>query len=185
MARPYAAPSLSTRRRSDADIRTVAWLVSTAVLLAAAWWLLAPSVLGGGTTFVTVDGTSMLPTLHRDDLVVLRRSSSYQIGDAVGYRSTLLQRVVLHRIVAIQNGRYTFKGDNNGFLDPEHPRREHLVGRMWVRVPSAGRLVSLLHVPWIAGGLAAMLVLFLGLDRPPAPSEEREQDPGLDHGPAS
>ena len=98
--------------------------------LGAAWWLVAPPALGGSTSVVTVDGTSMLPSLQRDDLVALRRSRAYQVGDVVAYRSVLLNHVVLHRIVRIEHRQYTFKGDNNAFLDPEHPTEAQLVGRL-------------------------------------------------------
>jgi signal peptidase I len=122
----------------------------------------------------------MLPRLKRDDLVLLRASSSYRVGEVVGYHSSLLHRVVLHRIVSIVHGRYTFKGDNNNFLDPERPTRGQLVGKLWLHVPSLGRVVPLLHVPWVAGALAALLVLALGLERegrvkpePDEPSQPR------------
>ena len=105
----------------------------------------------------------MLPSLQRDDLVALRRSRAYQVGDVVAYRSVLLNRVVLHRIVRIEHGQYTFKGDNNTFLDPEHPTEAQLVGRLSVSIPAAGRIVPLMHVPWIVGALAALLVLSVGL----------------------
>jgi signal peptidase I len=138
--------------------------VTTAAVLAAGWWLLAPPALGGSTSLVTVDGTSMLPSLKRDDLVALRGSDSYRVGDVVGYRSTLLGRVVLHRIVAVHAGRYTLKGDNNSFVDPEHPTEAQLLGKLSLRVPLAGRLVPLLHVPWLVGALAGALVLLLGIE---------------------
>jgi signal peptidase I len=105
----------------------------------------------------------MLPNLHRDDLVALRRSDSYRVGDVVGYRSVLLQRIVLHRIVGVEDGRYTFKGDNNTFLDSEHPTEAQLVGKLSVRIPVAGRIVPVMHVPWIVGVLAALLALTVGL----------------------
>ena len=149
--------------------------MSAVVLLGAAWWLIAPPGLGGSTSFVTVDGTSMLPGLQQDDLVALRRSESYRVGDVVAYRSPLLRRIVLHRIVAVDNGRYTFKGDNNTFLDPEHPTRAELVGRLSVRIPVAGKVVPILHVPWIVGALATLLVLSLGLGDASARSPDPEQ----------
>ena len=159
-ARSLSAPPATSRAHR---FHTGASLLLTAVLLAAAWWFIAPPQLGGSTTFVTVDGTSMLPSLRRSDLVALRPQATYRVGEVVGYRSTLIHRVVLHRIVAIHGDRYTFKGDNNSFVDPEQPTRTQLVGRLWVHLPSAGRLVSALHRPGVAGGLAAVLVLFAGL----------------------
>ena len=133
------------------------------MLLGVAWWYVAPPQLGGTTSFVTVDGTSMLPTFHRSDLVGLRRERTYRVGDVVGYRSALIHLIVLHRIVAIDGPHYLFKGDNNSFVDPDRPTRAQLVGRLWVHVPAAGRLVAQLHKPAVAGGLAAVLVLVAGL----------------------
>ena len=145
------------------------------MLVSASWWLVAPPALGGSTSFVTVDGTSMLPGLHRDDLVAFRPSESYRVGDVVAYRSPLLRRIVLHRIVAVHDGRYTFKGDNNTFLDPEHPTRAELVGKLSVRIPVAGRAVSVMHVPWIVGALATLLVLTVGLGGASPRSADPEQ----------
>jgi signal peptidase I len=152
----------------------VAGLLSTSAIIGVAWWLLAPPPLGGSTSFVTVDGTSMLPNLHRDDLVALRRSDSYRVGEVVGYRSVLLQRIVLHRIVTVEDGRYTFKGDNNTFLDSEHPTEAQLVGKLSVHIPIAGRVVPVMHVPWIVGVLAALLVLAVGLGGGSPRSVDRE-----------
>ena len=163
MARPQVAPSVRLAAPSHRRIAATIWLLVALACLGAAWWLVAPPALGGSTSFVTVDGTSMLPSLQRDDLVALRRSRAYQVGDVVAYRSVLLNRVVLHRIVRIEHGQYTFKGDNNTFLDPEHPTEAQLVGRLSVSIPAAGRIVPLMHVPWIVGALAALLVLSVGL----------------------
>ena len=161
-----AAPSASLellRPPMRSPWRLGIWVATTAALLGALWWTVAPPELGGRTSFVEVDGTSMLPHYRFGDLVVLRASSSYRVGEVVGYRSALLHRVVMHRIVAVDHGRYTFKGDNNHFLDPEHPTRASIVGRKWLRVPAAGKLVATLHDPWVFGALAAALVLALGL----------------------
>ncbi len=134
-----------------------------AAAFAATWWYVAPPPLGGSTTVVTVDGTSMLPKLRLSDLVALRPQHTYRVGDVVGYRSGLIHRVVLHRIVAIHGGRYVFKGDNNSFVDPDRPTRSQLVGRLWIHIPSAGRLVLQLHRPPVAATLAVLLVLVAGL----------------------
>ena len=135
----------------------------TAAVFAAAWWYVAPPPLGGSTSFVTVDGTSMLPKLRMSDLVALRPQHTYRMGDVVGYRSELIHRVVLHRIIAIHDGQYTFKGDNNSFVDPDRPTRSQLVGRLWLHLPTAGRLILQLHRPPVAAVLAILLVLGTGL----------------------
>ena len=180
-AQESAAWTLSTppsRSRRLARARAVASLATSVVVLAAAWWFLAPAQLGGSTSFTTVDGTSMLPSLKRSDLVALRVAGSYRVGDVVGYHSALLNRVVLHRIVAIDGDRFVFKGDHNSFTDPDRPTRAQLVGKLWFQLPSAGRAVAALHIPWVVAAIAALLVLALGSgDRRPQrqPESGREQ----------
>src|SRR5436190_16706173 len=145
--------------------RLLAYCLTTVAALAvaaAAWFFLAPPQLGGGTSYAVVYGTSMEPHFHRGDLVVLRRRPAYRVGEIVGYHSPQLHRDVLHRIVARHGERYTFKGDNNGFLDPEQVRAQQLFGEEWVRVPGAGAQIQRLRSPRVAAvvaGLAALLLL--------------------------
>jgi signal peptidase I len=131
------------------------------VCAAAAWFFLAPPGLGGRTSYAVVYGTSMEPHFHRGDLVLLRKRPSYRVGEVVAYRSVKLRRDVLHRIVALRGGRFTFKGDNNSFLDPEQPRASQLFGEEWLRVPGAGAQLERLRSPRnaaIVAGLAALLL---------------------------
>lgn len=125
----------------------------------AAWLFFAPTRLGGPTTYVVTSGVSMQPRFHSGDLALVRPVEHYRIGMVVAYHSSLLKVVVLHRIVAIHGGRYTFKGDNNNFLDPVHPARSQLVGALWLRVPHGGRLLKALH----ARGTVILLCVFVGL----------------------
>jgi len=129
------------------------------VLVTGGWWLAAPVELGGRSAYVTTRGISMEPRFHTGDLAILRPAGSYRVGDVVGYHSGALKTVVMHRIVAEDHGRYTFKGDNNGFLDPEQPTRDQLIGSLAMRVPQGGvwlkRLTSPAPLALLAFGLLA------------------------------
>lgn len=141
---------------------------ATVLLLAAAWLIAGPAQLGGTTTYVTTHGISMQPRLHTGDLALVRPAADYRVGQIVAYRSTVLHRVVLHRIIARRGDRYVFKGDNNNFTDPIRPRRAELIGRMWVRVPRGGAILSWLRIPIIAAllcGSIALLALWPGRKR--------------------
>ena len=103
-------------------------VVGAVAVIGLSWWYLAPPQLGGRTAYAVTFGISMEPHFHQGDLVVLRRQPSYAVGDVVAYYSHDLRKNVLHRIIAIHGDHYTFKGDNNGFVDPEHPTKADLVG---------------------------------------------------------
>src|SRR5579863_8902363 len=120
--------------------RTRSLLVSAVVLVLAGigWFYLAPTKLGGSDTYVVTHGISMEPLIHAGDLVVVRPESDYRVGQVVAYHSSLLNTVVLHRIIRIEHGHYFFKGDNNNFVDPTHPTKALLIGSMWLHIAGGG-----------------------------------------------
>jgi hypothetical protein len=62
-------------------------------------------------------------------------------------------------IVAVEDGRYTFQGDNNSWLDPEHPTEDDLIGKELLHIPHGGiwldRLTSPAGLALLAFGLLA------------------------------
>ena len=128
----------------------------------AAWFLLAPPLLGGSTSYVMTAGTSMEPGFHTGDLVLVRKADAYQVGDVAAYHSARLGTAVLHRIVGAEGGRYVFKGDSNSWLDSERPGNGDLVGKLWLHVPMAGGLFGLRSPPKIAVVAGVAMFLLLG-----------------------
>jgi signal peptidase I len=105
--------------------------ISAAVaLVLAAVWVLWPLALGGSTTYVSTHGTSMEPRFHTGDLGILRAADSYAVGDVVAYLSTSLDTVVMHRIVDLDGDRFVIQGDNNDFLDEDHPSQDQVLGKL-------------------------------------------------------
>jgi signal peptidase I len=138
-------------------------LLTTALLVsvALAWLFIAPAAIGGSNAYVTTHGVSMEPRFHTGDVAVVRPADDYRVGQVVAYRSSLLRTVVLHRIIARDGDRYVLRGDNNDFIDPEHPRRDAVIGSLRLRVPHGGRVLDWLHTPVFAGLLVAGVVLLL------------------------
>jgi signal peptidase I len=132
------------------------WLAAAALLLLALSVPLWPSVLGGATSYVVPRGASMEPAVSSGDLSIVRSRSAYQVGDVAAYRNTALHRVVIHRIVAVQDGAYTFKGDANSFVDPQPVLREQIVGELSVSVPLLGSLLL-----WLTTPVNALLLMAL------------------------
>lgn len=132
--------------------------VACAVLF---WLVLGPPQIGGSTTYTATVGNSMEPLFHSGDLALTRRSSSYRVGDIVLYMSPVFHRPVLHRIIAVQHGRYFFKGDHNTFVDPGYATRHELLGKLWHSAPHAGSALSWFGAPSHAALLAAASVFTL------------------------
>ncbi len=137
-------------------------LVAAALLVAVVgvgFVFLAPLQIGGRTAYVITSGSSMEPTFHANDLVLTRVQDTYEVGDIVLYRSSTLDRNVLHRIVALDGQRFVLQGDNNDYLDPEHPTAGQIRGQVWFFVPGAGRVVGWLRQPLVLAAIA-FFVLF-------------------------
>ena len=138
-----------------------------------AWAMtLRPVTLGGTATYLVVRGSSMLPTYQTGDLLVLRISPAYVVGEAVGYRVPQGQvgagHVVVHRIVGFGTADgFVMRGDNNAAPDPWTPTAGDVVGVVWLRIPFIGRLLDWLHQPATLAALAASFVAwFLVFRRP-------------------
>lgn len=109
----------------------------------------------GSLSVVSTSGTSMEPTLHQGDLVVVR-TSDYDVGDVVAYPSRS-GATVLHRIVDRRGAELTLQGDNNDWVDPERPLRSEVIGEKWFHVPSAGKALIWLRGPLPISAFVAAL----------------------------
>ena len=127
------------------------------------WVLFAPSQLGGRAVYVIVNGNSMEPHFHYGDLVIAHRASDYRVGDIVVYRSAELKSFVFHRIIALNLDHFVLKGDNNSWTDSYQPTQAELIGKLWIHIPNAGKVVQWLRIPIsmaiIAGGVATILMI--------------------------
>lgn len=135
------------------------------------WLVLAPPALGGSLTLVTVQGSSMEPTLWTGDLVLLRRAPTYEVGEVVAFRSDMAGAVVLHRIVAYEpeTGRAVLRGDNNDFLDRDRPLPDDVIGRLVLHLPAAPADLLRASVPWLVGLGAALTLLLIAEAQRPRP----------------
>ncbi len=135
--------------------------------------VLVVAVSAGQLRWVVTTGNSMEPHFTAGDLVLLRPTSDYDVGDVVGYDSPHLGRMVLHRIIDVEDGRFLTKGDNNDWVDSHRPTAAEIAGRQGLHVPGAGRVVRSLFDPLVVAflvGVATALALG-GVARIGAPRE--------------
>lgn len=138
------------------------WALVLAIVVV---WTVAlrPQFLGGPTAVVLVSGTSMEPSLHTGDLVLVHRRPSYRVGDVVAYRvprgNVGEGQVVIHRIVGgtAESG-FVVRGDNRGTDDQWRPKPADIVGTHWADVPTGKPVLAALRSPI---GLAALAAAFV------------------------
>lgn len=152
---------------------TKALIVLTLSLVAVAAFALRPVAWGGATTYVTTRGTSMEPKFHSGDLAILRRAAHYQVGDVVAYHSATLDTVVMHRVVALHDGRFDTKGDNNPSIDPDHPSAAQITGKLWMQAPHGGRAFTAAGLLVLSVGAATLLLAGQKRRRSRRPSRSR------------
>ena len=143
------------------DRRWLTIVTAAAAILGAAalLTLFAPARFGGDVTYALISGTSMEPTMGPNDLVLVRPAEEYAPGDVVAYHSPDLG-LVIHRVMAIEDGRLILQGDNNDWTDSHRPAPSEVAGKLWVSVPGAGRVVRWLAPPL---GPSVLGVLALGM----------------------
>lgn len=163
-------------RRLIEDLRkpvNIAFLVLLTAVLTAWWVELRPTTfLGGPASFITVKGTSMLPTLKTGDFVLAEAQPAYQVGAVVVYSVPDSQKVgagavLIHRIVAGNaTVGFTLKGDNNQAPDPWTVPRSDVLGKEVLVIPGFGSTLLVLRSPLFAGLVAALIAIWVVLSPP-------------------
>ncbi|MCH8880150.1 MAG: hypothetical protein IID34_09740, partial [Planctomycetes bacterium] len=127
------------------------------------FWL--PTSLGGDTSYHFVLTDSMKGTYDPGSFLILRRSDSYQIGDAVGYyfETGNGERVtILHRIIDRNpDGKFILKGDavnSTEVVDPSAVR-----GKTVFALPALGFLPGAFRqMPVLLGGMLLAIFFMAG-----------------------
>ncbi|SIT76455.1 signal peptidase I [Microbacterium sp. RU33B] len=140
-------------------------LAGVGVLCGVVWGATAAGVI---KPLIVISG-SMEPGIMTGDLLIATKTaaSDLEVGDVVSLPSELTDKLVTHRIVAIEAAGdgylVTMKGDNNEFEDALD---YSITGDVWkpeVQVPGAGSIVMRATTPAVAVPLLIGLVALLGL----------------------
>jgi len=108
-----------------------------------------PASFGGDTTIMMVQGQSMLPTILPGSLLVAKAAPEYNIGDIVAYeqRDGGASKIVVHRIIDVDNNGFIIKGDNNPKKDAGYPTEDEILGTVLFSTPYVGDILGLFRNP--------------------------------------
>lgn len=81
-----------------------------------------------GITILKVSSNSMNPTLKKDDYIVIKKQSEYEIGDIITYN--VEDCLVTHRIIEKYENAFITKGDNNNVADEKKIYKENILGKV-------------------------------------------------------
>jgi hypothetical protein len=117
--------------------------------------LASEALLTFGELRLRVSGSSMLPAVRPDDVLLIRRCrfEEAEPGDIVLYLRR--RRLFVHRVLSRSDGQLVAQGD--GLAEPDPPiSKAELLGKV-VRVTRRGRVVRHQSEPGFPARLAAML----------------------------
>ena len=119
-----------------------------------------PMPMRFGIGAASVLSGSMEPTLHKNDLVLVRAAEHYAPGEIVVWQDG--RSLTVHRIVEINGEQLTTRGDANN-TDDEPIACSAVRGRVIARIPLLGGALRSLKTPVGTWLLLGMALLLLGL----------------------
>ena len=118
-----------------------------------------PTSLGGDTTVMMVQGSSMLPTIVPGSLVVAKAAPDYVVGDIVAYelREGSASKIIVHRIMEVTDRGFVIQGDNNPKKDIGYPGEDVILGTVLFSTPFVGDLLGMFKNPIVLVVFAAII----------------------------
>ncbi len=118
---------------------------------------------------MVVEGTSMVPTYHDGDLLLIQRNidtGNLAIGEIIIFHSPnhydqLIVHKVVERVVISGEIYYKTKGDNNPVADPWLVPPDNVVASVSADVPYLGQMLILIYNPFVRISIAALAFIFI------------------------
>lgn len=137
-------------RQKRAGVIRILLLVLTGIVIgftlykttAASTANLMPMPFGIGSA--VVQSGSMEPTYKKGDLLFVKKTDEYSIGDIVVYQSRSM--LVVHRIIAVDGDVITTQGDANNTAD-EPFDKSAIKGKVTVCIPFVGLVIERIKTP--------------------------------------
>jgi len=95
---------------------------------------------GNNISRETFSNFSFIEGLNKGDIIVLSGKKDYSIGDIIVFNVATQTTPIIHRIVAINEGIYFTKGDNNAYQIPQdlNIEKAQIISRAVGKIPWLG-----------------------------------------------
>lgn len=151
-------------------------LAALGLILGLSFYLINAKGLAGnqlpmpfGYGFAVVLSGSMEPALEVNDMIVVRESQDYQVGDIIVYQSG--RTLVTHRVIQIDGSQVITQGDANNTAD-QPVDAAFVKGVVIGRIPAVGAWLQALERPFLIVVVFLCILLFSG----EAFRKEKEED---------
>ncbi len=111
-----------------------------------------------GIGMAVVLSGSMEPTLSVNDVIIVRKADSYEIGDIVVYDSG--RELIVHEVIEKNGDTFTTKGEANNIAD-DPIKLEAIKGKVVFTIPNMGVVVNVLRSPVVVIVIIAGAVLLI------------------------
>ena len=95
-----------------------------------------PSIFGYSA--LSVETGSMEPTISEGDVVIIKDTGDYKIGDIITFLHEGEEIPTTHRIIQIENGEYVTRGDFNNSKDSLNVKENEIIGEVVGEIPHLG-----------------------------------------------
>ncbi len=142
-------------------VNTILTIVLTVLLIINLWFLVSHFALKQnppqffGFSPLTVASGSMAPSIQVGDMILIKQSTDFAVGDVVTYRKD--GTLITHKIVSVSGQTVVTQGTANMVSDAPI-QSDQIVGTVVVVVPRLGMIFGFLRTPV---GLLLMILLVI------------------------
>ena len=161
----YDIDSIKQRKQKVNNIKKIVFIIAIIfiyhiLLIAVSYINKVDEISVLGFKAYTITTNSMEPNIRLGDVVIVKnaKQEDIQLGDVITFKRQ--NDTITHRIIdKEENGeqvKFVTKGDNNNIEDEERIKIEQIKGKVVLRVPYLGHLITLLE-----NQIVFLLILFI------------------------
>lgn len=118
---------------------------------------------------MVVEGTSMVPTYHDGDLLIIQRNvdkENIEVTDIIIFHSpSNWNQLIVHRVIerVIMNNQLYFRtrGDNNNVADQWYVPEDNVVAVVTWNIPLLGQMLIIIYNPIVRVIIAGLAISFI------------------------